>query len=139
MNFSRTVPRQFDDVDLGKVIRETLTLVEHQFAKSGIRVELELQEPLPSIRGNAGQLQQVFLNLFLNARDAMEQRRHAGGQGLGRRERACEVEVADTGPGIAPEHLHQNLRSVLHHQGGAQRAPASGSRSRTALCAIMVG
>jgi signal transduction histidine kinase len=104
LNFSRTSPRQFGEVDLGKVIRETMTLVEHQFSKTGIRVSLEIQDPLPSIRGNAGQLQQVFLNLFLNARDAMERdgslavRAWEGGSGV-------EVEVADTGPGIAAEHL----------------------------------
>ena len=104
LNFSRTSPRQFGEVDLGKVIRETMPLVEHQFSKTGIRVSLEIQEPLPSIRGNAGQLQQVFLNLFLNARDAMERdgslavRAWEGGSGV-------EVEVADTGPGIAAEHL----------------------------------
>ena len=104
LNFSRTSPRQFGEVDLGKVLRETMTLVEHQFTKTGIRVSLEIREPLPSIRGNAGQLQQVFLNLFLNARDAMERdgalvvKAWGGGSGV-------EVEVADTGPGIAAEHL----------------------------------
>jgi signal transduction histidine kinase len=104
LNFSRTSPRQFGEVDLAKVIRETMTLVEHQFSKSGIRVNLEIQRPLPFIRGNAGQLQQVFLNLFLNARDAMERdgalvvKAWEGGSGV-------EVEVADTGPGIAAEHL----------------------------------
>ncbi len=106
LNFSRTSPRQFDAVDLAKVLRETLTLVEHQFEKSGVRVSLEIQEPLPRIRGNAGQLQQVFLNLYLNARDAMERggsleiRAWEGGRGV-------QVEIADTGPGIAPENLRR--------------------------------
>jgi hypothetical protein len=106
LNFSRTSPKQFEDLELGRVIRETLVMVEHQFVQSGIRVNLDLAEPLPLIRGNAGQLQQVFLNLFLNARDAME---HGGvleikgwesGQGV-------QVEVADTGVGIAPENLQK--------------------------------
>jgi two-component system NtrC family sensor kinase len=106
LNFSRTSPRQFDEVDLARVLRETLTLVGHQFDKAGIRVSLEIQEPLPPIRGNAGQLQQVFLNLYLNARDAMEQggaleiKAWEGGRGV-------RVEIADTGPGIAPEHLRR--------------------------------
>jgi two-component system NtrC family sensor kinase len=106
LDFSRTSPRQFGEVELARVLRETLTLVEHQFEKSGIRVSLEVQEPLPSIRGNTGQLQQVFLNLYLNARDAMEQggslhvRAWEGGHGV-------HVEIADTGPGIAPEHLQR--------------------------------
>ncbi len=104
LNFSRTGPRQFEEVDLARVIRETLMLVEHQMAKSCIRVEVDLAEPLPVIRGNTGQLQQVFLNLFLNARDAMEHggtlqvRAWAGDSGI-------RVEVADTGPGIPPEDL----------------------------------
>jgi two-component system NtrC family sensor kinase len=106
LNFSRTSPRKFDDVDLGKVIRETLTLIEHQLEKSAVRVRLDLREPLPPVRGNVGQLQQVFLNLFLNARDAMqhggalEVRAWEGGHGV-------QVEVSDTGLGIAPEHLNR--------------------------------
>jgi hypothetical protein len=73
-------------------------------AKSAIRVEAELRDALPPIRGNAGQLQQVFLNLFLNARDAMENggtlqvRAWEGDSGV-------QVEVTDTGLGIPPEHL----------------------------------
>jgi len=104
LSFSRTSPRQFGEVDLARVIRETLTVIEHQLTQSGIQVRLELEEPLPLIRGNMGQLQQVFLNLFLNARDAMENggtltvRAWSGNRGV-------EVEVADTGHGIAPEHL----------------------------------
>jgi len=104
LNFSRTGPRQFEDVDLARVIRETLTLVEHQMAKAGIQVQAELAGALPPIRGNANQLQQVFLNLFLNARDAMEQggtlrvRAWEGDSGV-------QVEVADTGLGIPAEHV----------------------------------
>ena len=106
LNFSRTGPRQFEDVDLSRVIRETLTLVEHQMANSAIRVEAELQDPLPPIRGNAGQLQQVFLNLFLNARDAME---HGGVLRVRawEGETGVQVEVTDTGLGIPPEHLQR--------------------------------
>jgi two-component system, NtrC family, sensor kinase len=106
LNFSRTSPRKFDDVDLPKVIRETLTLVEHQLDKSAIRVELDLAGSLPAMRGNSGQLQQVFLNLILNARDAMEN----GGTLQIRAWEADQgvlVEVADTGEGILPENLHR--------------------------------
>jgi hypothetical protein len=107
LNFSRTSPIEFVPLDLNKIVRETLTLVEHQFATAGIQVELALEETLPRIRGNPGKLQQVFLNLFLNARDAME----SGGRltvttsrgGSGRR--SVRVSVGDTGTGIAPENL----------------------------------
>jgi signal transduction histidine kinase len=104
LNFSRTSPRQFGEVDLGRVIRDTVMLVEHQLAKAGIRVNLAIQDSLPGIRGDAGQLQQVFLNLFLNARDAIGR---DGVLDVSAREEGAgvTVEVSDTGEGIPPEHL----------------------------------
>jgi signal transduction histidine kinase len=108
LNFSRTSSTEFVAVDLNKVVRETVTLVEHQLAAAGVQVSLDLDEGLPRIKGNPGKLQQVFLNLFLNARDAMESGgvlevrtagaadRHAG---------TVRVTVADSGAGIAAENL----------------------------------
>jgi signal transduction histidine kinase len=93
-------------VNLNKVILETLSLLEHQMQKAGVQVKTELETALPPVHGNTGKLQQVFLNLFLNARDAM-----AGGgtldvrtwvEGVG-----VKAEVADSGPGIAPENLNR--------------------------------
>ena len=108
LNFSRTSPTEFVSLDLNKVLRETLTLLDHQLTKARIEVQLHLEDKLPRMKGNPGKLQQVFLNLFLNARDAME----SGGilsvkttspdeshPGLVR------VEIADSGAGIRPENL----------------------------------
>jgi two-component system, NtrC family, sensor kinase len=104
LNFSRTSPTEFVELDLNRVIRETANLVEHQFQKAGVATRLVLAENLPAIRGNSGKLQQVFLNLFINARDAM-----AGGGGLDVRTWAegsfVHVEVADTGQGIPSDLL----------------------------------
>ncbi len=104
LNFSRTSSTDFIDVDLNRIIRETATLIEHQFQKAGVAAQLNLADGLPMVRGNSGKLQQVFLNLFINARDAMP----AGGV-LSVRTWAesgfAHVEVADTGQGIPPEHL----------------------------------
>jgi signal transduction histidine kinase len=106
LNFSRTSTTSLGDVNLNRVIQETLSLLEHQLQKSGIQVKTDFDPGLPPVHGNAGQLQQVFLNLFLNARDAMsaggalEVRTWAEGSG-------ARAEVADTGHGIAPEHLHR--------------------------------
>jgi PAS domain S-box-containing protein len=106
LNFSRTSTTSFGDVSLNRVIQETLSLLEHQLQKSGIQVNADLDPSLPPVYGNTGKLQQVFLNLFLNARDAMT----AGGTlevRTWREESGAKVEVADTGTGIAPEHLHR--------------------------------
>jgi len=104
LNFSRTSTTEYAGVDLNKVLTETLSLIEHQLAKANIQVTLGLQEPLPPIKGNPGKLQQVFLNLFLNARDAME----SGGV-LAVKTNALDglvrVTVADTGTGIAPQNV----------------------------------
>jgi signal transduction histidine kinase len=106
LNFSRTSTTSFGEINLNRVIQETLSLLEHQLMKSGIQVKRELEPELGTIHGNAGKLQQVFLNLFLNARDAMP-----GGGTLEVRTwpegARARVEVADTGTGIAPENLHR--------------------------------
>ncbi|MCX6628638.1 MAG: ATP-binding protein [Candidatus Solibacter sp.] len=106
LNFSRTSTTSYGGVSVNKVVQETLSLLEHQFTKAGIQIKTDLDPDMPLVHGNGGKLQQVFLNLFLNARDAMG----TGGtldvrswaEGLGAR-----VEVSDTGHGIAPENLHR--------------------------------
>jgi hypothetical protein len=109
LNFSRTSGADFELLDLNRVIRETLSLLEHQLQKHAIQVVTELQEDLPPVRGNAGKLQQVFLNLLLNARDAMSELPPGAPRRLTLRTRqgrsAVEVEVADSGPGISRDQL----------------------------------
>ncbi len=104
LSFSRTSPTDFDEVDLNRVARETLGLIEPQLRKAGIEVRQELDEALPAVRANFGKMQQVFLNLFLNARDAME----TGGVLALRTwsdNGSARVEIGDTGKGIPAEDL----------------------------------
>ena len=106
LNFSRTSPTEFVSVELNKTLKETLALMEHQLIKAHVKTTLDFDEKLPRIKGNPGKLQQVFLNLLLNARDAME----AGGSLLVRtsaREGLVMVSVTDTGSGIARENLEK--------------------------------
>jgi two-component system NtrC family sensor kinase len=105
LNFSRTTGTELTEISLNKVIADTLALLEHQFKVAHIEVRSELNEKLPLIQGNAGRLQQVFLNLFLNAKDAM-----AGGGTLNVATLNGEfvsVRVSDTGSGIAQENIHR--------------------------------
>lgn len=105
LNFSRTSGTEFKPVDLNKIIHDTLALLEHQFKTAGIKVHGEMANSLPPIQGNAGKLQQVFLNLFLNAKDAMP---HGGTLTVATvNGHNVSVVVGDTGSGIAPEHIHR--------------------------------
>jgi PAS domain S-box-containing protein len=105
LNFSRTSGAEFTALDLNHIIEDTLKLLEHQFRASQVQLETALEHNLPPILGNSGKLQQVFLNLFLNAKDAMA----AGGtlrvatqaNGL------VAVDISDTGSGIATEHMQR--------------------------------
>ena len=106
LNFSRTGGAEPVDVDLNAVLEETLTLVQHPFRAASISVVRNYAERLPAVLGSTTRLQQVFLNLFMNARDAMP-----GGGMLevrtGAHNGSVEVEVVDTGAGIPAEHLHR--------------------------------
>ncbi len=112
LNFSRTSGAEYRETDVNTIIRDTLTLLDHQFKTAQIAVETSLMPELPPILGNSGKLQQVFLNLFLNAKDAM-----AGNvepQSEPRTLRIAtevnghvSISIADSGSGIAPEHLRR--------------------------------
>jgi len=71
-----------------------------------VRVTRNLQQELPPVLGSNNKLQQVFLNLFMNARDAMPSGGH-GGSPHGVEQRHREIEITDTGSGIPHENLHR--------------------------------
>jgi hypothetical protein len=91
-------------VDVNAVLNDVLSLLEHQLKVSRIQVRRELGSPAPVVQGYEFKLQQVFLNLFLNARDAMPK---GGWLSITSRTEASRVtvDVADTGSGIPHEHL----------------------------------
>jgi len=104
LNLARPAQTDSGAVDLNVVINDVLVLLEHQFRTGRIQVRKELSSSALLIQGVEYKLQQVFLNLFLNARDAMPR---GGWLTIATREEdsGAVIEVADTGSGIPPEQL----------------------------------
>jgi two-component system, NtrC family, sensor kinase len=96
-------------VFLHEVIDKALVFCEHEFVENQVTVDRDLHDGLPLVRGIAGQLTQVFVNLFTNAAHAMT----TSGGALVVRTRPGEtpdwvkVEVIDEGHGIETQHLNQ--------------------------------
>jgi two-component system, NtrC family, sensor kinase len=106
LNLSRpgTSSHERVEVDLNAVIMDVFSLLEHQFEVGSIKVRRELAPTMVSVAGIEHQLQQVFLNLFLNARDAMPS---GGWLSVTTRVEGDRViaEIADTGSGIPSEQI----------------------------------
>ena len=106
LNFSRTgSATEFADVDVARVLDDTLQLLEPQLRRSQIEIVRSYSNDAPEVYGNAGKLQQVFTNLLLNARDAIPD----GGRIVVATSTADDgslvAEISDTGIGIAPENV----------------------------------
>ena len=106
LKFSRVSGSERAELDLNRILRETLSLVDPMLRSVRINVNAQLASDLPPVYGNAGKLQQVFMNLIINARDAMPR----GGDltlVTESENSTVAVEVADSGVGIPPEHLRK--------------------------------
>jgi PAS domain S-box-containing protein len=106
LSFARAEKQPRDLSDLNVCISEITKVVRHLLDKNGIGLDLRLGEDLPPVKGDARQLQQVFLNLIANAMAAME----TGGtltirSFFDRSARRAVAQFQDTGIGIPPEHI----------------------------------
>jgi len=103
LDFARPAAAEKTWVDLNGLLEEVLLLTRQQARKTGVRAELEAGE-LPEVPGNQEQLKQAFLNLVLNALQAMAD----GGRltvSTGCENDEVTVRIADTGQGIPAENL----------------------------------
>ena len=91
-------------VDVAMGLRSTVQLLKHAAEEHGARIELTIEDDPPVIVGDGGGLNQVFLNLMQNAAESFGEDGGTIRIGLRREGEWLVVDVADDGPGIAPEH-----------------------------------
>ena len=101
LEFSRQSQPEMEAIDVGDVLKQSLEMVRYMLDSTGIETVLEVAEDLPPIAGSRISLQQVFVNLFNNAWQAMKQ----GGAlivraGLAESPARVRITVRDTGAGI---------------------------------------
>jgi two-component system, NtrC family, sensor kinase len=105
--FSRKTQPEFRPVDLNALLVETISLTEYQMRLQGITAERHLAADLLPVMADQGQIKQAFLNLLLNAIDAMPQGGTLTLSTKNSRRREVTVSVADTGVGIPKECFSQ--------------------------------
>ncbi len=107
LGFARRHPAERAAVRLPELLRATLALRERRLSASGVEVEMDVADDLPPVRGDRHQLQQLFLNVLVNAEQALEE----SGSRLRIAARAeaarggVEVEIWNDGPPIPPRAL----------------------------------
>jgi signal transduction histidine kinase len=117
LDFARTTEPKLAPVNLNDLVDELGLLVRHKLSNQGIKLVRDLQADLPLVSGDAPQLEQAFLNLMLNAAEAM-----ADGGTLSIRSRAIRardkseqvmVEFKDTGGGMTEEQQQRAFKTIL--------------------------
>lgn len=121
LDFSRVSKLQLATCDLNRIINESLILVNHELTQRNIKLAREFDKNLSPIEADANKLQQVFVNLFINAIQAMQnggtlgvatyfrdvRRQGASGNVSPTSEKIIVAEVTDTGPGVTDDMLEK--------------------------------
>ena len=130
LNFSRMGSVDFGRVDMNQLVSDTVLLLEHQMRSAGVAVATELTEELPLVAGNRGKLQQVLVNLVLNAKDALQEKGSGSVRILtARTSKGVELSVVDNGIGMSPE----VLRKIYDPFFTTKSNPSEGQRKGTGL------
>ena len=107
LKFSRQDPLEKQPVSLDEVVRETMRFMAARLRQNGIQVDVELAHPTPRLLANKSQLQQLLINLLLNAKRAMPEGGDITIRVTATRETAC-LEIVDSGMGI-PQDIQKKI------------------------------
>jgi signal transduction histidine kinase len=104
LKFARKEEVAFDRVDINTAVENTAAIVEHQLSINQVKLAKELHPDLPHVEGNANQLQQVLMNLLINAQQAMKgEPGHITVRTMPGGNDNVKIEIIDNGPGMPPE------------------------------------
>lgn len=120
LDFARTTEPKLSPVDLNELVAELSLLVRHKLSNQGVKLVRTLQPDLPTVMGDATQLEQAFLNLILNAAEAMPEggtlsitTRAARPTTDNTKPASVTVEFTDDGEGMSEEQQRRAFGSVL--------------------------
>ena len=102
-SFAREAGEELSATSVGHAMKDAIKLMNHHFMQKGIQVEFKIDEELPFITANPIQLEQVFINLLSNARDAIEQTGKKDGKisvMVSKTKDSVHVKVQDNGCGM---------------------------------------
>ena len=127
--FARKSEGKLEKVQVNDILEKAFEIFSQQLKVRGIDVLWEIEKNLPQVLADPGRLEQVFINLILNARDAIEERwgnqePEEGGKRITlktwKTDKMVGIEILDTGKGIPNAVLDKIFEPFFHHQGGGQ-------------------
>jgi len=107
LNFARPAPDHFEPVSVGAMVHSTVGMLAAECRKRGVDVNVDLPCELPPVRADRGKLQQALLNFTLNGVEAMDEGGTLTITARPTEGRTVEIEIADTGRGLAPDELER--------------------------------
>ncbi len=124
LDFARQEEVEHQRVDINSSLREAMVLLDHQLSTAAIELVTRLEPDIASVRANADQVQNIWLNLLVNAKDALSNQPGARRIEVLSRQQGDQIEVSvtDNGPGIPTEQL-----PYLFHPFYTTKSPGQGT------------
>ena len=139
LGMARNRSEHFELTELAKLIDETMVLLEREMQKYRISVDMEIEEDLPEVSAIGNQIQQVLMNLLINARQAMKD----GGQLVIKlkqnpKTNTVDLSVRDYGPGIPQEKLRRIFEPFYSTKSGPDETGKGGTGVGLSTCKNIV-